>query len=50
MMLRICDKRTGQQLACFGLSPDQRNFKQLERIRDNCIKRFGHAVSIRIVL
>lgn len=49
MMLRICDKRTGQQLACFGL-PSDVTVVRLQRIRDNVIKRFGRTVSVKVVL
>lgn len=49
MMLRICDKRTGQQFACFTL-PSSITFAQLGRIRANVVKRFGDTVSVRIVL
>ena len=49
MILRICDKRSGQQLACFAL-PKSTTFKDLEHIRDKILKRFGKGVSVRVML
>lgn len=49
MKLRICNKRTGEEIAWFSL-PNPITVKQLERMRNNVIKRFGRAVSVRIVL
>lgn len=49
MQLRICDKQTGQQIACFALT-NSITFKELEYIRDKVLKRFGKAVSVRVML